>query len=207
MIILKILLVLLSILFLFLLCILFIPFGYRIKAVGLDEKSVRLGGVWIFGLLGFSGGYVLNQGFEGNVNVLGLKINIDETNWFKDKKSKDKKDKKKKKKKERKKKKEFSIEAFRYVFTSIKKVLFHLMPDKIQGYGRLGFYDPYYTGITCSFVESIRGLGLHTLNLDYVFDDEVYEGEIYIEGRIVVIYIVFVAIRLLLNKSTRKLIF
>ncbi len=47
----------------------------------------------------------------------------------------------------------------------------------------------------------------HQMNLDYFFEDEVYEGEIYIEGRIFLFYIVYMAVRLYLNKSVRRLIF
>ena len=197
MLILEILLGLLCIILLLFLVILFIPFGYRIKAVCLDEKSIRFSAFWFFGLFGFSGNYVLNRGFESMVNVLGLKIEVG-------KKAREKKDKKTKKKKIR---MSFSAEAIKYVLTSIKKILLHFLPDRIEGYGRLGFYDPYYTGIICSIIETLRNFRFHNLNLKYVFDDEIYEGEIYAEGRIVLAYIVFIAARLYLNKSTRKIIF
>lgn len=205
MLIIKILLVLLGILFLLLLMILLIPFVYQIKVISLNEKSLRFNTFWFFGLLGFSGTYVLYQGFEMKINVFGLKIKVN----TKDKVKKDsiKKIKKKKKKTRNKKKKAFSFSAIKPLLLSVKKVLFHFMPDGIEGYGRLGFFDPYYTGMACSIIEALRGLHYHNLKLNYVFEEEVYEGEIYIHGKIYIVYIAYIAIRLLLNKSARKLIF
>ena len=198
----KILIISLFILFFLLLFILFIPFVYKFQGRGLDEKSISYSLDWFFGLFGYSGCYALNQGLESSINILGFKIKIKE----KDKSKKEKAKRIKKKKEKKNKKKALSTEAIQYIMKSMKKILLHLRPDKIEGYGRLGFDDPYYTGMTCLFVESSRGLGWHHLNLDYVFEDEIYEGEIYIEGRIFIVYILYIVIRLLLNRSVRKLI-
>ena len=196
--ILKILFILLCILFLLLLLILLVPFGYRIKAVSLDEKRVGFSAGWFFGLLGFSGDYVFNQGFVSRVHVLGMIIKVNKKDREEEKETKKEKNKKKKR--------VFSVKTIKYILISIKNVLKHLMPDRIVGYGRLGFYDPYYTAMACSLIESLRSFRFHHLSLNYIFDDEVYEGEIDIQGRIFLVYIVYIAIRLFLNKSARKLI-
>lgn len=203
MIILNIFIIILCILFSLLLFILFIPFGYKIKAVSLDEKSIRLKAYWLFGLVGFLGCYIPNQGFEGKMSIFGFVKKIE-------KGEKEKKEKVKKPKKKKKKKKKFSvlsINGIRYLIRNVKKAILHILPDKIEGYGRLGLDDPYDTSVMCSFIEALRGLHLHNLYLEYVFDDEVYEGKIYIEGKIIVIYLVYITARLYLNKSTRKIVF
>lgn len=81
------------------------------------------------------------------------------------------------------------------------------MPNRIKEYGRLGFSDPYHTGLVCAIVETLRGSRMRNLYLDYVFEQEVLECEIIMEGRIFAVYLVFIAIRLFINKSTRKMIF
>lgn len=202
MLILKIVFILLSILFSILMLILFVPLNYRIKGVSLDEKIISLNVLCFFGLLGFSGSYRLNQGLESKINILGIKIKLDKE----EKTSKEKEKKKKKKDNKNNKKRSFSVTAIKRVLGDTKKLLLYIMPDRIEGYGRLGFYDPYYTGITCSIVEALRGMGFHNINLKYVFEDEIYEGEVYIEGSILIAYIVYIAIGLLLNKATRKMI-
>ncbi len=201
MLILEILIVLLFILILLLLIILFIPFAYQVKAVSLDKKFVSFNAFWLFGLFGFSGDYVFSQGFESRVNILGMNIKPGKKNRVKKEK------KKKKKNKKNKKKKTFSIEAIQYSLINVIKLIKHFMPNRMEGYGRLGFSDPYYTGITSSLVESLRAVCSHNLNFDYVFEEEVYEGEILLEGRIFIVYLVYIGLRLLLRKATKKLIF
>ena len=201
MIVLNILFVILCSILSILLLVLFIPFGYKAKAVSLDERNVRFNIYWLFGLVGFLGYYASEQGFEGKVNIFGFKKNIE----TKEKEKKEKKEKKKKKKKRI--LGVLNISGIRYLLENIKKIIRHIRPDKIEGYGRLGFDDPYNTAAVCSFLEILRGWHLHKLNLDYVFDEEVYEGEINIEGRIFIIYLVYIAARLYLNKSTRKMVF
>ncbi len=198
MLVLKALLVFLCILLLAVSAILFIPFGYRAEAVGLDEKRIRFKVFWLFQMLSFSGSYRYKQGFESRVSFLGFS--------FRTGGSGKPKEEKEKRKKEGKKRRSFSTEAVRQMLTGIRKVIAHLMPDRLEGYGRIGFDDPYHTGLLCSVVESLRGTGIHDVRLDYVFDDEVYEGEVYVKGRIYIVYIVYIAARLLLNRSARELL-
>ena len=194
---LKLFFIVLLILLLLLLFILFIPFDYKAKAVSLDEKHLNYKVIWMFGLLSFNGMYVVGKGNTINLSLLGIKKRLN--NSEKIKKEKPSKSKKKSSI-------NFNTEGVKYILNNVKKLIKYFLPNKIIGYGRLGFSDPYYTGITCAAIETIRPFYLQNLKIDYVFDDEVYEGNVYIEGRIFVIYIVYIAIRLFLNKSARELI-
>lgn len=212
---LKIFQVLLWILLILLLAILLIPFSYKLRAISKEEKkSVWADVHWLFGLLGVKGTYEYGLGFEGVIRILGIPIKVKEENlakWGKGKGKEKKKEKKAKDKKEKEKKKSnrtkvFTIEALQYLLGRVSDVLHHVLPRRIEGYGILGFDDPYNTGLVSAVIESLRGIGVHHMNIQYAFDREVYEGEIYMEGRIVIIYFVYIAIRLLLHKSSRDLL-
>lgn len=202
----KILLVLLSILFLLLISLLFIPFGYRLKIVCMESKSIQCSAYWFFGQLRYSWSYVLNQGSKGLVYILGFKKIVGRKDKDTVEIAGEARKKQLKKRKKTKKKRILSNEAIQYALHQLRRVLSHILPHRIEGHGRLGFQDPYYTGLTCSLLEILRSLHPHQLNLDYVFEDEVYEGEVHIEGRIFLFYIVYIAVRLYLNKSVRRLI-
>lgn len=210
---LKIFLVLLWILLILLLAILLIPFSYKLRAISKEEKkSVWADVHWLFGLLGIKGTYEYGLGFEGVIRILGIPIKVKEEDLAKFGKGKEKdKGKKTKEKKEKEKKKStrtkvFTVDALNYLLSRVSDVLHHLLPRRFEGYGILGFDDPYYTGIVSAVLESLRGIGAHHMNIQYAFDREVYEGEIYMEGRIVIIYLVYMAIKLLVHKSSRDML-
>ncbi|QRN84645.1 hypothetical protein JR334_06520 [Clostridia bacterium] len=206
----KIIQVVLWALLLVLLAVLFIPFRYKIRGVSKEEKSVSVDIHWLFGLLALRGIYRHGSGFEGLIRILGIPFKVDEESLTKfgsdkrkDKKGKDTKEKNKKRKDRG---TVFSVEALEYLFSSIRKVLGHVLPRSVEGYGIVGFDDPYYTGLMSAVIETMRGMGFHHMNIQYAFDREVYEGEIYMEGKLVIIYMVYIAIRLLLHKSSRNML-
>ncbi len=209
MLILKILLVLLWILLILLMAILLIPFSYKMRAISQEKKSVWADVHWLFGLLGVTGTYELGLGFTGKVRILGIPIKVSSEDLSKMAKGKDKdKDKKEKEKKKKKKSgrvKVFTVEGLEYVLGSVGKVIRQVLPRCFEGYGILGFDDPYYTGILSAVLESLRGIGAHNMNLEYAFDREVYEGEFYLEGRIIIIVLLYIALRVLLHKSSRNM--
>ncbi|WKY46176.1 hypothetical protein Q5O14_08845 [Eubacteriaceae bacterium ES2] len=94
----------------------------------------------------------------------------------------------------------------KYILYDFNKLLKHLMPKKFEASGTIGFDDPYHTSIFCMLMEIFRGYKLHDIQIQYVFYEEVYEGKFYLEGKIRLIYIAYIAIKLMLNKSVRKMI-
>lgn len=203
MILIYILLILLCILFLLAACILFIPFDYTLKAVSLDEKFIAFDVFWFFGLFGYTGEYALNRGFSGSARIFGFK-----TGGSRKRKDtgKGEKTKKKSDRKRKHRRRVLSAEGIKYIAVHFKKAVGHILPNRFEGYGRLGFADPYDTWLAYSIIETIRGYRAEKLNINYVFEDEVYEGEIIMEGRVFIVYLVYLAVRLLLNKSARKMI-
>ena len=198
-----------------LLLILFLPFVYELYALNNEEKQlVKLDAYWLFGLLAVGGSYEKGQGFMVLIRILGIPIRIREDDLMKMAGKKTKKDKsgQKEKKKEGKKKKEstrkklVTREGIQLLVESAGNALKHILPRRISGYGIVGFEDPYYTGLLAAWVETLRGLGVHRMNLQYVFDREVYEGELSIEGRITMVYFVYMALRLLIVKPSRELL-
>jgi hypothetical protein len=190
---------LVGLIFVILLAVLYIPIRYKLQAVSRDERRALIMVTWFGGLLRFSFQYQQGQGFKSQFSLFGKMI----------KPGPHKKTKKQaRKKKARKRRKQiFQPQAAQTIIASLAKVLKHLLPTRVEGYGRLGFADPYWTGITCAWLETLRGFKIHHLNLEYIFDREVYEGEILVEGAIYLAYIVYIATRLLLNRSAREMMF
>lgn len=200
----KMLRVLLWVLLIIVLAIFIIPFRYKMRVVSQEEKSISVDIHWLFGLLGIRGIYRYASGFEGTIHILGIRQKINEKKLAKHGNGKRKGKKEKDKKGER--NRVFSVEAFKYLLSIIRNVLCHVLPRRIEGYGLVGFGDPYYTGLLSALLESLRGIGYHNMDIRYAFDREVYQGEIYVEGRLIIIYLVYIALRLLLHKSSRNML-
>ncbi len=203
MIVLYILFSILSFLLLLLVCLLFIPFEYYCKGVRLMKENLTFAVVWFWGLFGFQGVITREDGFNGSVIILGFRIKVRGNS-----EKKEKPEKKKKKKSKR-----FKIQSFlsphsiRLLLATIQKSMKHILPGRIEGYGRLGFEDPYYTGLVSAFLESLKHVHLHSVDIEYCFDEEVYEGELYIEGRLFLVYLAYLVVRFFINRITHKLSF
>ena len=183
------------------LSLLLIPFDYRVHALSLVEHSADFRLSWFFGLIGVAGEYEIAKGFSGRAKILGISVNLA------DKGKKDKEEKKEKKNRQKKKKSGgLSYEGLKVICRNGKAVLRANLPKKIEGHARIGFSDPYHTGIFCSWMEFLRGIRVHNLKIDYVFEDEVYEGEVMAEGRVFLIHLAYLALKVLFNKSARRLL-
>ena len=148
MIFLKIILGLFLFLIVLLILVLLIILSAPLKGqVWLTEKSVKLRGKYLFGMLKVD--YV-----PGNVRVYfaGFHLNKKENskNIFKNNKDKEKKLKYKKDKKEGKKKKGIPNREVIYLsLLLIKKLIRKIAPQEIHVSVKLGLDDPYDTGIVC----------------------------------------------------------
>jgi len=96
--------------------------------------------------------------------------------------------------------------AMALIRASAERSVAHLKPRRLTGWGRIGLADPYHTGLLCAVLEATRGLGVHDLEIECVFDRECYEGEFEAAGRLIIGYLVWQAIVLLLHKPSRELL-
>lgn len=92
----------------------------------------------------------------------------------------------------------------RLIFRQVKKIIRHILPQKLSGRIRFGFEDPAMTGQILAAVSPFYGLYARTLALEPVFDEKVLEGELHFRGRIRIFSILWAAVRVLLNKNFRK---
>lgn len=92
------------------------------------------------------------------------------------------------------------------LFTQTKKLFFHLFPRKIKGRIRFGFEDPYYTGKVLTAVSPFYGLYAKSLSLEPVFGEKALEGELHIRGRVRAATLLWIGVRVLLNKNFRTLL-
>lgn len=97
-------------------------------------------------------------------------------------------------------------ETVLFVLEQIKKLCRHIRPKKHGIYLKLGMKDPSLTGQifgAYSVINSVWGLNFI---LEPDFDHEVLETKLYLKGRIRVINLLIIAIRLYSNKTLRTLI-
>lgn len=97
-------------------------------------------------------------------------------------------------------------EAVVLVLSQVKVLLKHVLPTKHGIYVKAGFADPATTGQALgaySVINSILGLNFV---LEPDFDNEVLEAKVFVKGRIRVINLVIIGIKVITNKTIRKFI-
>ncbi len=87
-----------------------------------------------------------------------------------------------------------------------KKLFRHILPRKVSGNVRFGFDDPYRTGQVLAAVSPFYSIYGKSLALDPVFDGTALDGEIHIRGRIRAATLLWIAVRVFLNRNFRKLL-
>ena len=96
--------------------------------------------------------------------------------------------------------------TLRLLWKQLKKLLRHILPRKLSGRVRFGFDDPATTGQILTYVSPFYGLYAKTLKLEPVFDEKVIEGELHVKGHIRVATLLWIVIRVFLNKNFRLLL-
>ncbi|MFZ5986815.1 MAG: DUF2953 domain-containing protein [Bacillota bacterium] len=189
---------LILILLVLLLMVLFIPFNYLFEARKYDDALIRFRVSWLKGLAGFFYIKALNRKACMYISLFGLKIGINA------------KGKAREEKVEEKEHKENNLQDFldldflKCLIDSLKKILKHIKPKKFILKGRIGFEDPYYTGTVCALTNIFyTQLQDASIKIETVFDDEVIEGECLVQGRIALVVIAYIALRLYLSRPVR----
>ncbi len=92
------------------------------------------------------------------------------------------------------------------LWRQVKKLFHHILPKKIRGRVRFGFDDPATTGQILTYVSPFYGLYAKTVELEPVFGEKVLDGELHVKGHIRVASLLWIVIRVFLNKNFRVLL-
>lgn len=96
--------------------------------------------------------------------------------------------------------------TFRLVKKQLVKVVRHVMPARLEGEVTFGFDDPYRTGQLLSAAALLYPVYRDRIRVTPVFDREVLEGELKLEGRIRLAVLLGAAVRLGMDRNFRKLV-
>lgn len=199
MIIIDILIIILIFILALLLLILFVPFCYSIRLTN-NENCFYYGARvrWLFGL--FQLAYNNKRLFH--VRLFGIPVKIKKK---RDKEKAEMKEKNKEIQEKNKKKRKVTRKGIKYLVECLKNIIRKYMPKKIDISGQLGFEDPSITGLAQGLANAL-GLPMNMKNVEFIYNDEVYSGKIYISGSVAVYYLVFTFLKLILYKPTRLMI-
>lgn len=96
--------------------------------------------------------------------------------------------------------------TFRLVKKQLVKVVRHVMPARLEGEVTFGFDDPYRTGQLLSAAALLYPVYRDRIRVTPVFDREVLEGQLKLEGRIRLAVLLGAAVRLGMDRNFRKLV-
>jgi hypothetical protein len=193
MIILEILGYILVALLILLVLILVLPLEFRLYGQKQEETFFKASVILFKGAVVFQFLKPFKEQAKMYVRILGFKKNI------KTHKVSEKENKKEKPKKEN--SRNYLEPSF---LKCLKNVLKHIKPKKFAIEGRVGFEDPYVTGIVCAVLNVLcQELKKANIKVNTVFDEEIFEGKCLIQGRVVLAYIAYIALRLYLSRPVR----
>lgn len=173
-----------------------LPVKYSFAGEKYDSAFIKAKVSILLGLIGF---YYYNDFEKKNitkVTILGLPIKIS---------SKKKKYKREAKKDMNKNFNNYLNKSFiKSSLKSLGKAVLHIKPKKIEIAGKIGFEDPYYTGLICAFKNIFYPrLKNAKISIDTVFEDEVFEGRCLIQGRVILLYIAYIGLRLYCSRPVK----
>ncbi len=96
--------------------------------------------------------------------------------------------------------------AMKKIYLSIKKILKHILPQKIKINSRFGTNDPATTGQILGVISLLIPFFKNSIHVIPDFENQVLEGNLFVKGRIRLISLVIIGVKLLLNKQIIKFI-
>ena len=96
--------------------------------------------------------------------------------------------------------------AFKKVFGQIWYLLKKVKPSKIEGNVIFGTGDPAMTGQIIGAVAALYGFFPDKLQITPDFEEQKYEGQIRVKGKLRLIHMVIIAVRLILDKNFRYVV-
>ncbi|TYQ16425.1 UNVERIFIED_CONTAM: Protein of unknown function (DUF2953) [Acetivibrio alkalicellulosi] len=185
-------------LLLFLILLLVIPTKYSFKGQKYERSFIRAKVSVLFGMLGFSYYNDFEKKNLIRILILGLPINIPKGKE-KDKKKKDKNIKDKDNSRDY-----LNVAFIKSALKSVKRIILHIKPKRFEIEGRIGFEDPFYTGVMCAFQNIlVSQLKDAKINVTAEFEDEIYEGKGLIQGRVVLLYVAYIALKLYRSRPVK----
>lgn len=101
---------------------------------------------------------------------------------------------------------EHNKSGIKKIFISIRRVLKHIAPKKIQGVVHFGTGDPCSTGQALGAIATCYGFYGDKISIIPNFEDEVLDGELFLKGRIRLVTLLIIAIKLVLDDNFKRLI-
>ena len=96
--------------------------------------------------------------------------------------------------------------GFRQLWRAVKRILKHSSPLKMKINLHFGFDDPAQTGQLLGAICAIYPQILGKVNLMPDFNQKVFEGDLYVRGRIRAINVIVIVVQLILNKEFKTVI-
>lgn len=93
-----------------------------------------------------------------------------------------------------------------FIFKNIKNILKHIFPKKHYIYIKFGFDDPSLTGQLLGLLSVIKTSLNLNINFESDFDNKCFESDFYLKGRIRLIYLLIIAIKVFFNKNVQQII-
>lgn len=196
-----IIIVILCVLIIFLLGLLTIPFDYSFNGY-INENIYGKGIVkCFFGLAQFTFSKEQEKaGIETTLKLCGFNLKIN--------KNKASKKENKHKKKSSKRKPKITKKLINICYEYFKDILNIIKPDYVDISGVYGFEDPSVTGIVCGVISVINSAIPNSfINVEPLFEEELYDINIKVIGKIVLGIILIRTLKFIMNKEVRKNIF
>ena len=96
--------------------------------------------------------------------------------------------------------------AVNKVFGQIWYLLMKIKPSKIEGDVILGTGDPATTGQMIGAIAAVYGFFPEKLHITPDFEEKKYEGNIHIKGKLRLIHVVIIAVRLIADRNFRYVV-
>lgn len=181
--------------------ILFVPFKYNILARKYESTIFRAKVSWFFGAIELIYSKEVGTRSKFWLKLSAFKINI------KNKKPQKIKAKKDAEKKERNSARFLNKDFIACMIKAFLELINHIKPNKFRLEGRFGFEDPYYTGIAlASYNILYPHLKKYDINTCAVFDEDVLEGVLSINGRLIVARVLIIALKTYFNRNVRTIL-
>lgn len=201
------------------LALILIPYSYHLEMEKEDQVKMGACVCWLFGGLKIIVNMEDWMMKTSRISILGLQKDMDLDKLDKDKnnlkrknksvnKHKDEKIEEGKKNKKTVKIKNFNRKIIIKLLETVKKAWRHIRPNTI--YAKLvgGFEDPVYTGLLCGLLSQSWLLDdRYKINFQPSFEEDSFIGKVIIKGRIWLPYILIMAIKLVVTRPVRNMVF
>ena len=94
--------------------------------------------------------------------------------------------------------------SFKAIKTNLVKLIRHIFPKEVSGRFVFGFEDPYYTGKLLELFALLYAGAGEALYVEPVWEKHKFEADLKFSGRMWVLYILVIFLKLILNKDFKE---